>query len=75
MELADFGAALPADRPFSCAFDRDDDLSPTQFGIEDTDFGQIQGISIFAGIAFILHCGLGEWKPATVQRWLKDHKI
>ena len=43
MELADFRSALPADRPFSCAFHRDDDLSPTQFGIEDADLGQIQG--------------------------------
>jgi hypothetical protein len=59
MELADFGAALPANRPFSCAFERDDDLSSTQFGIDDALRANTGGISIFAGIASILRCGLG----------------
>src|SRR5262249_47829111 len=43
VELADFGAALGADRPLSCALDRDDNLSPTQLGVEDADFGQVEG--------------------------------
>jgi hypothetical protein len=42
-ELADFGAALGADRPLSCALDRNDGLSLAQLGFEDADFGQIQG--------------------------------
>ncbi len=35
--------------------------------------GKSGGISIFAGIASILRCGLGKRKRATVQSWLKDH--
>jgi hypothetical protein len=55
---------------------RDDDLSLFQFGLQNTDLGQVQRkLDHWRHRSILLYRGISRHQPATTSTALQDHKI